>query len=127
MENCYCGNDINFDSCCKPIIDGFQPPITAEQLMRSRYSAYYTQAADYLVATTHESTRALHKKSDILGWSQSNKWMKLDIIKSLGNTVEFKAYFIDEHSKAQVHHEKSTFLFENGNWFYVDGIFFLKV
>ena len=124
MANCYCGRSASFENCCEPIIRGVEYAISAEQLMRSRYSAYCTQAADYLVETTHKSTRKFHKKSDILDWAKSNKWLKLEIVESSENTVEFQAFYIDNHLKAQCHHEKSTFVFENGRWFYVDGIFF---
>lgn len=55
---------------------------------------------------------------------QRYSYLKLEIITSTENTVEFKSYYLDESMKAQIHHEKSTFIFENGNWFYVDGIFF---
>ena len=89
--------------------------------MRSRYSAYATTEVDYLVATTHLTTRKLYKKADILTWSKNNKWLKLEVITSTETTVTFKAYFLDENLKAQVHYEHSTFKFENGNWFYVDG------
>ena len=124
MKNCYCGNPIAFEMCCEPKIKGTQKASTAEELMRSRYSAYCTQSADYLVETTHESTRKFHRKPDILEWSKSNTWLKLDIISATENTVEFKAYYLDESLKTTIHHEKSSFVFENGSWFYVDGIFF---
>ena len=123
-NNCYCGHSLSFENCCQPIINGIKKATSAEELMRSRYSAYCTQASDYLVNTTHLSTRKFHKKSDILEWSKSNNWLKLEIISSDETIVEFKAYYLDESLKAQMHHEKSTFVFENGNWFYVDGIFF---
>jgi len=124
MNHCYCGRELSFENCCQPIIEGIQNAATSEELMRSRYSAYCIQAADYLVATTHASTRKFHKKAAILAWSKSNTWLKLEIISSAENTVEFKAFYLDESLKAQVHHEKSTFVFENGKWFYVDGLFF---
>lgn len=124
MTNCYCGTTLSFENCCQPLIKGIQKAITAEQLMRSRYSAYCTQAAAYLIETTYFTTRKFHKKSEILEWSKSNSWLKLEIITSNERTVEFKAYYVDENAKAQVHHEKSSFVLENGNWFYVDGIFF---
>ena len=57
------------------------------------------------------------------GKSLSKKWQKLEIISSTENTVEFKAYFIDENNVNQVHYEFSTFKQENGSWFYVDGKF----
>lgn len=124
MPNCYCGNLVSFQNCCDPFINGTQKARSAEQLMRSRYSAYCTQAADYLVQTTHKSTRKFHKKSDILSWSKANKWLKLEIVESTQTTVEFKAYYSNGLLGDEVHHEKSTFIFEDGSWFYVDGIFF---
>ncbi|CAM3937565.1 YchJ family protein [Flavobacterium antarcticum] len=124
MKNCYCGSEFVFEKCCKPIIEGAHKATTAEKLMRSRYTAYCIHDADYLVATTDISTRKLHQKEDILQWSQANHWLKLEIISSEIYTIEFKAYYLDGNLKATIHHEKSTFSFENGSWFYVDGIFF---
>ena len=123
MSNCYCGNSIPFQDCCEPYIKGIKNAPTAEALMRSRYSAFATGAADYLVNTTHISKRKHHNKRDILAWSQANKWLKLEILASTENTVTFKAYYLDENLKAQVHYEHSTFKLENGKWFYVDGEF----
>ena len=119
--NCYCGSNLLFDNCCQPYISGKQKTPTAEALMRSRYAAFACGAADYLVATTHVSTRKHHKKSDILDWSKSNQWLKLEVLSSTETTVTFKAYYLDYQLKAQIHFEKSTFVEENGNWFYVDG------
>ena len=121
MSNCFCGNSISFKDCCEPYIKGIKKAPTAEALMRSRYSAFATGAADYLVNTTHISKRRFHKKSDILAWSQTNKWIKLEVLASTETTVTFKAYYLDENLKAQVHYEHSTFKLENDNWFYVDG------
>jgi SEC-C motif-containing protein len=49
---------------------------------------------------------------------------KLEVLNSIDNTVEFKAYFLDSFGKHQIHHELSTFKFENESWFYVDGTFY---
>ncbi|MCU0349440.1 MAG: hypothetical protein MUF43_01230 [Flavobacterium sp.] len=121
MSNCYCGNSIFFQDCCEPYIKGIANAPSAEKLMRSRYSAFATGAADYLVNTTHISKRRLHNKKDILAWSQANKWLKLEVLASTETTVTFKAYYLDENLKAQVHYEHSTFKLEDGKWFYVDG------
>jgi len=121
MSNCYCGNSIPFQDCCEPYIKGITNAPTAKKLMRSRYSAFATGAADYLVNTTHISKRRYHNKKDILAWSQANKWLKLEVLASTETTVTFKAYYLDENLKAQVHYEHSTFKFENNKWFYVDG------
>jgi SEC-C motif-containing protein len=123
MSGCYCGNNVSFQNCCEPYINGIANALTAEKLMRSRYSAFATGAADYLVNTTHILKRRFHNKKDILDWSQANKWLKLEVLASTENTVTFKAYYLDENLKAQVHYEHSTFKLENEKWFYVDGEF----
>ena len=123
MNNCFCGNQKTFDNCCEIYINGIEKAPTAEALMRSRFTAFATQAIDYLIASTHSSTRKFHKKSDILEWSESNQWNKLEVIEATENTVTFKAFFLDSQLKAQIHYEKSTFKNENGSWFYVDGEF----
>jgi len=122
--NCYCCSGKPFANCCEPYLNTTEKAPTAETLMRSRYSAYCIQEVDYLVATTHSSTRKFHKKEDITTWSKRNQWIKLEILNATETVVEFKAYFLDERLKANVHHEKSTFVKEDGNWFYVDGVFY---
>ena len=121
MANCYCGSNKSFEDCCQIYINGYQNAPTAETLMRSRYSAYAVGNADYLVATMHLSTRKFHKKEAILEWSKSNNWIKLEILNSTETRVKFNAYYIDYRGKTQIHEEHSTFVLENGNWFYVDG------
>lgn len=124
MPNCYCGNSLSFEKCCEPYLKNQQKAPTAETLMRSRYSAFATGVADYLVATTHGSQRKFHKKGDILEWSKSNHWVKLEVLATTETTVTFKAYYLDPELKAQIHHEHSTFIYENENWYYVDGEYF---
>lgn len=124
MQSCFCGSGILFNQCCQPIIEGTQPEMTAEALMRSRYSAYVIHNVDYLIATTHSSQRENYSKEEILNWAQSNDWQKLEIIQTTLTTVEFKAFYIDYKKQLQIHHEHSRFVFENENWFYVDGDYF---
>lgn len=122
-ENCYCGSAESFDLCCNIYISELEKAPTALALMKSRYSAYATHQADYLLATTHSSERKYYSREEILKWATANKWQKLEIISATENTVEFKAYFIDKNNTNQVHYEFSTFINENGSWFYVDGKF----
>lgn len=119
--DCYCGSGNSFANCCEPYIKGLKKAPTAEVLMRSRYSAYAVHAADYLWVTTALAERRHHSKAAILEWAKSNQWIKLEILKSTENTVEFKAYYLDYRLNAQVHHEKSTFIKERENWYYLDG------
>ena len=123
MKTCFCGSYQPYSQCCGPIIKGAVKANSAEKLMRSRYSAYVMGEVDYLFETTHTSQRAGLDKKDIEQWAKSNRWQRLEIIGAETFLVEFKAYFTDKSGKKQVHHEKSSFVFENGNWFYVDGVF----
>lgn len=118
--NCYCCSEIYYSNCCEPYINNKKTAPTALALMRSRYSAYAVQNADYLIETTAAATRKFHQKNDILNWASQNQWLKLEILNHSENTVEFKAYYLDESLKMQIHHEKSRFIFNDGKWFYLD-------
>ena len=78
---------------------------------------------EYLIETTYKTLRKDQSYKEIEQWSKENRWQKLEVLKSTENTVEFKAYFLDDSKKQQIHHEKSTFTFENGSWFYSKGEF----
>ena len=130
INKCFCGSDDTFKQCCKPIIDRTQPAPTAQDLMRSRYSAYVIVASQYLIDSTHISQRANYSKTDIEAWAKESHWQKLEIIEckkglfdDLVGEVEFKAYYRNSKNIIQIHHEKSVFRKENGDWFYVSGSF----
>jgi len=124
IQSCFCGSGISFNQCCQSILEGNQQAKTAEALMRSRYSAYAIHNVDYLIATTHPSQRANYSKEEITFWATSNQWQRLEIVAVTPTTVTFKAYYLDSNKQLQVHHEHSRFVFENGEWFYVDGDYF---
>lgn len=92
--------------------------------MRSRYSAYVFQNADYLLATWHKTTRPKQ-----LDFSQENVlWQKLDVlntkkggIKDDKGRVEFNAFYLD-NGETHLMHEISRFKKIAGRWFYVDGV-----
>jgi SEC-C motif-containing protein len=121
---CPCGSHISIQECCLPYIQEHLIVSTAEKLMRSRFTAFCLSDAEYLYKTTHISQKKYTNKSDILTWAKQNIWQKLEILNSTENTVEFKAYFLDENKTPQIHHEKSTFILFQNNWFYVDGKFY---
>ena len=97
------------------IIDGVTPALSAEALMRSRYSAYVFKNEQYLLDSWHSSTRP--SSIDI---NTSQQWIRLKIINSEEQHVEFIATYRVQ-GKAHKMHENSCFVFEDGNWFYVDG------
>lgn len=127
MPKCPCCSGKDFEDCCQPHIAAQSAP-TALALMRSRYSAYTVANGDYLMGTTHSSTRQGYQKEDLEKWGRDNQWTKLEIvsvehgrINDDKGIVEFKAYFEDAQGQAHVHHERSNFIQENGKWYYVDG------
>ena len=91
--------------------------------MRSRYSAFVLDLADYLLATWHPSTRPASLAPNEPGL----KWLGLDVKQHRQQdethaTVEFVARS-KLAGKANRLHECSRFLKEEGRWFYVDGDF----
>lgn len=98
--------------CCAPLILGKRKALTAEELMRSRYSAYVVANVDYLYETTHYSKRNDVSKLDIGEWAKSNYWQRLEILHYDTETVEFKAHFKNRNGLQLIHHEKSIFCIE---------------
>lgn len=128
---CPCGRlnaqkkPLAFAQCCGPYLDDFAatPAPDAHSLMRSRYSAFVRERADYLLATWHASTRPA-----TLDFAPSTKWLGLDVrayrlTDENHAEVEFVARYRDEHEagRATRLHERSRFVCEGGRWFYVDG------
>ncbi|WP_246147033.1 YchJ family protein [Seonamhaeicola marinus] len=98
---------------------------TAEQLMRSRYSAFVLANGDYLMKSHHSTTRPVKEKKAIVKWAKSVEWIKLEVLETTRGTlhdtegtVTFKAYFY-EKGKVDVIHEKSKFVKENNCWTYL--------
>ena len=123
--NCPCGSGIAFHHCCQPYHLKTKKAPTAEALMRSRYSAFVVADAHYLYETTHISKRKNHSKSGYLSSAKNTKWLKLEIVFSAFDVVEFKAYYLNKKFQTEILHEKSNFRLEDGRWYYVDGEFYL--
>lgn len=118
---CPCCSGKPFETCCEPILTGELKADTSEQLMRSRYTAYTRADADYILATTHVSTRKQYSAKSISEWAKSSTWLKLEVKAVTENTVSFYAYFLDEKGTLQIHKEHSHFTLENGTWYFVEG------
>lgn len=91
--------------------------------MRSRYSAYVLQNGPYLLASWHPSTRPaeLNLESDQI------EWLGLRVIETRGGgeselegEVTFSASFKDQGRPDEIV-ERSRFVCEVGQWFYLDG------
>ena len=123
-SNCPCGRNKSIQECCIPIIEGKNEPVTAEDLMRSRYTAFTLANGAYLLKSHHSKTRKPNEKKAIESWAKSVTWIKLEVIStSQGQAndtigkVEFKAFFL-ENGKIDSIHENSLFQRENDKWVY---------
>jgi SEC-C motif-containing protein len=126
-NDCPCGSGLKYADCCEKFICGTQRPATAEALMRSRYTAYVHENADYLLSTWHSSTRPA---SLSLQDMRPDKWLGLKVVNAVAGlqpdsegVVEFVARY-KLNGKAYRLHEKSRFLQENGQWYYLEGELF---
>jgi SEC-C motif-containing protein len=136
INTCPCGREIDYENCCGQIHDNITLVQTAEQLMRSRYTAFTKGMGDYLMKSHHSSTRPISEKEDIEKWAKSVEWDHLEIIsKSDGEllnnigVVEFKAFFYSSPigagvKKRECIHEKSEFVREHGHWVYINALNF---
>ncbi|ARS42997.1 preprotein translocase subunit SecA [Sphingobacteriaceae bacterium GW460-11-11-14-LB5] len=122
--NCPCGSGTSFKNCCQPYHLKAKVAPTAAALMRSRYAAFVVADDGYLYNTTHPSKRKGHSKSAYLSSAKNTKWLKLEIVFSDFDVVEFKAYYLNKKFQTEIFHEKSNFRLEDGKWYYVDGEFY---
>ncbi|MDL5513405.1 YchJ family metal-binding protein [Arenibacter sp. M-2] len=123
--NCPCGTHKSYVNCCELAHKDLRAVRTAEQLMRSRYSAFVLGNGNYLMDSHHSSSRPIKEKKSIEAWAKSVSWIRLEILdKEKGGiydqkgTVTFNAYFF-ENGKVEVIYEKSDFVKENGLWMYL--------
>ncbi len=143
--NCPCGSGNSYEDCCQPFHTGAQIPETAEQLMRSRYSAYAlagTQVekvvdyVDYLMITHDPKTRVdtPHERLVMKDWVKAIEYTGLEVLDTFAGQrgdkkgkVEFKAHFKTRNGprkSVQTLHEKSRFRRFKSRWVYTDGEIF---
>ena len=124
-KHCACGSSKPYRKCCGKIHRNHELAHTAEQLMRSRFTAFTLADGKFLTQTHHKSTRNPNDEKEIVSWAKSVKWLRLEVLNStkgagtdIEGTVEFNAYF---YEKGEVHviHENSFFKKEEEYWFYV--------
>ena len=128
MSQCPCGSLQNYENCCGQFISGNALPETAEQLMRSRYTAFAQGKVEYIKKTLAPESRDDFDESSTKQWSLSSKWKGLKILSTekgkagdKKGVVEFVATY-EQSGKTIEHHEVSTFRkADNGQWYFVDG------
>ena len=131
-QSCPCGQldqarrPLTYAHCCGRYLDDFAGMAApdAESLMRSRYSAFVLERADYLLATWHVSHRP-----QTIEFDARVKWLGLEVRKhrlldASHAEVEFVARQKAPGTAAVRLHERSRFVKGGtapGRWYYVDG------
>lgn len=121
-DECACGTGEPYGKCCFPLHAGDRQAATAEQLMRSRYSATAVGEYDYVWRTWHPATRPpdLSPRDGIT-------WTGLEVMEAVAGTaedeigeVEFCAHFV-QAGRTGTLQERSRFVVRARRWFYLDG------
>ncbi len=117
---CPCGGPDGqaYDACCGPLLRAERPAATAEELMRSRYTAYAVGDLEHVWRTWHPRTRPAEVTVD-----PALVWTGLTVLRTEAGgpdddhgVVEFRA----EHDAPRGSlHEVSTFERRGGRWCYV--------
>ncbi len=120
---CPCGLPAAYDDCCGQLHRGQATATTAEQLMRSRYSAFAVGDEAYLLRSWHPTTRPPGVDLD-----PGPRWVRLEILGTTEGsafhttgTVEFRAHYT-QGGRAGSLHENSRFVRHEGAWAYLDAV-----
>jgi SEC-C motif-containing protein len=124
---CPCGRPRALADCCGRFLAGAAAPDTAEDLMRSRYTAYVEGAVDWLVATTAaDERRALDRKA-LADYCRGLRGVSLEILavvdgEAFHETGEVTfAATLRARGRTFVQRERSRFHRERGRWVYAGG------
>ena len=122
-HNCPCCSGLPFADCCERVIGDQKIAKTAEQLMRSRYTAFTLAENQYLMDSWAKETRpkGIHAEDDNIQWlSLEIKACENGNIHDTDGTVQFTANFLSGGHLCKLH-EKSNFIRKDKLWYYLDG------
>lgn len=121
MTGCPCGSQRPLDDCCGPFVDDGIPVETAEQLMRSRYTAFVLGRDDHLWRTWHPRTRPTRVEVGGVEWTGLSILGVVDGgADDQTGIVEFEARFTGTGGPSAVR-ERSVFERRGGRWTYLGG------
>ena len=132
---CPCGGGA-YASCCGPLIAGEQLAVTAQQLMRSRFSAFALMASDpqaieHLLRTHPEAGQPVAARRMVLKEScRTIEWLSLKVLDFQNGglldqhgTVTFEARWRDRDRREGVLRECSRFgRGDSGEWLYLEAL-----
>lgn len=125
---CPCGRKdarqrpLAYADCCGRYLDHWAdtPAPDAESLMRSRYTAFVRERADYLRATWHPE----HCPAT-LDFDPGTKWLGLEVREHhVTGPDQAEVEFVARYrvgGRAVRLHERSRFVRQDGRWAYVNG------
>ncbi|HLV21388.1 MAG TPA: YchJ family protein [Polyangiaceae bacterium] len=124
---CVCGTGESTETCCLPLIRGERRAETAEQLMRSRYTAYALGEIDHIIGS-HDPERVDDvDRASTEAWSKQAEWLGLEILGTEAGgphddagTVDFLARY-KMRGVVVPHRERAEFRKHDGHWVFVDG------
>ncbi len=144
--NCFCGQPKRYQHCCQPCHTGQAPAQSAEQLMRSRFSAYVLQIVSYITETYYPAVQSADAIAEIAAFAGNAHFLALQVVasgdtptaapgqfptlppvidlpaaKSALSYVHFKVWFFIG-DKLHLLEEHSRFVRIDGQWRYVDGV-----
>ena len=128
IDLCPCGSGKKYGECCEPIIKNTSKALTAESLMRARYTAYVVHEIDFIINSCEEGEGIADiDKKATEDWSRNSTWNGLKILRTEKGqegddegVVEFTADYTLKQMH-DVHHEVAAFKKINGEWKYVAG------
>ncbi|UFS55679.1 hypothetical protein LN050_07575 [Comamonadaceae bacterium M7527] len=109
-----------FGDCCAPLLAGHAVADTAQQLMRSRYTAYTLGDMAYVANTWHASTRPADLTPDPF-----TQWLGLEVKGHHTEGDHAEVSFVARYrvaGKGQRMTERSRFVREGGRWWYVEAL-----
>lgn len=126
---CPCGSGKNYSDCCEPIIKGTKKAITAEELMRARYTSYEKQEIDFIINSCEKGEKLAEiDRKATEDWSKKSTWHGLKILSTEKGgegddegIVEFEATYTQKEIR-DIHHEIAGFKKIDGEWFYSEGL-----
>ena len=124
---CPCGSGKDYLDCCGRLILNQGLPETAEQLMRSRYTAFTQNNFPYLEATYHPDTSQPYDTESNRELVKNFDWIGLEILSTEnGQAHDSEGYvdFVARYKAAGSIHairEKSHFKKLGDRWLYVSG------
>jgi SEC-C motif-containing protein len=123
-KSCPCGTGKLYPDCCGAFIAGKKTPATAEELMRSRYSAFCKGNISYIAATMKSPAMDNFDLKSTQERARKTLWTRLEVLHAANDdtkgTVEFRAYYTNA-GQHFVMHEISDFIREDRKWYYING------